>query len=337
LRQRNDNLYYSLILEVGRRSHWCAVVLRISGLTEGRREKLTNPMSYLGTHRRGRATEADRLRPASRCGVFGLRGALSCVEGNVRLFWLQFGYKIGIGVALLLFVSLSASAAQMAILRNGFAIRHERREVRGNVTRLFLTAAPDNYVDVPTPELAGFEEDDTPVLPLPVSVPTPVISLDEVVRAACARNNVDPDLVNSLIAAESGFNPNAVSRKGAQGLMQLMPRTAAWLGVPNALDPASNVEGGTRYLRELLVHYNNDVTKALAAYNAGPERVEQYHGLPPYPETVAYVARIIRDLNRKKLSPPRPQPVPAIQSPEHPRFKATSSQAPTTAPRVSFP
>jgi hypothetical protein len=153
-----------------------------------------------------------------------------------------------------------------------------------------------------------------------------------VVRAACARNNVDPDLVNSLIAAESGFNPNAVSRKGAQGLMQLMPRTAAWLGVPNALDPASNVEGGTRYLRELLLHYNNDLTKALAAYNAGPERVEQYHGLPPFPETVAYVARIIRDLNRKKLTPPRPLPVPAIQSSEHPRFKATSSQAPTTAP-----
>ncbi len=223
----------------------------------------------------------------------------------------------------------------MAILRNGFAIRHERREVRGNVTRLYLTAAPDNYVDVPTPELAGFEEDDAPVLP--ASVPTPVISLDAVVRAACARNNVDPDLVNSLIAAESGFNPNAVSRKGAQGLMQLMPRTAAWLGVPNALDPASNVEGGTRYLRELLVHYNNDLTKVLAAYNAGPERVEQYHGLPPYPETVAYVARIIRDLNRKKLSPPRPLPVPAIQSSEHPGFKATSSQAPTTAPRVSFP
>ena len=311
------------------------MVLSISGLTEGGREKLTNLMSYQGTHQRGRATEAGRLRPAGRCSVFDLRGALFCVEGNVRLFWLQFGYKIGIAVALFLFVSLSASAAQMAILRNGFAIRHERREVRGNVTRLYLTGTTDNYVDVPTPELAGFEEDDAP--PLPVSVPTPVISLDAVVRAACARNNVDPDLVNSLIAAESGFNPTAVSRKGAQGLMQLMPRTAAWLGVPNALDPASNVEGGTRYLRELLVHYNNDLTKTLAAYNAGPERVEQYHGLPPYPETVAYVARIIRDLNRKKLSPPRPLPLPAIQNSEHPRFKATSSQAPPAAPRVSFP
>lgn len=238
-------------------------------------------------------------------------------------------------VAMFVLVSLSASAAQMAILRNGFAIRHERLEVRGNVTRLYLTTTPDNFVEIPTTEIAGFEEDDQPVIP--VSVPTPVSSLDAVVRAACARNSVDPDLVNSVIAAESGFNPNAVSRNGAQGLMQLMPRTAASLGVPNALDPASNVEGGTRFLRELLTHYNNDLTKALAAYNAGPERVEQYHGLPPYPETVAYVARIIRDLNRKKLNPPRPLPVPAIQRSEHPHSKATSSPAAPTAERVSSP
>lgn len=292
-------------------------------------------MFYLSTHRRGRATEAGPLQPARRYAVFNLRSALFCVDRNDRLICLQFAYKIGIAVALFVLVSLSASAAQLAILRNGFAIRHERREVRGNVTRLYLTTTPDNFVEVSTPEIAGFEEDDAPVLP--VSVPTPVSSLDAMVRAACARNSVDPDLVNSVIAAESGFNPNAVSRKGAQGLMQLMPRTAAWLGVPNALDPASNVEGGTRFLRELLTHYNNDLTKALAAYNAGPERVEQYHGLPPYPETVAYVARIIRDLNRKKLSPLRPQPVPAIQRSEHPHSKATSSQAHPTAERASFP
>jgi hypothetical protein len=292
-------------------------------------------MFCLGTHRRGRATEVGPLQPASRCAVFSLRSALFCVVRKDRLCCLQFGYKIGIAAALFLLVSLSASAAEMAILRNGFAIRHERREVRGNVTRLYLTTTPDNFVEIPNQEIAGFEEDDAPVLP--VSAPTPVSSLDAVVRAACARNSVDPDLVNSVIAAESGFNPNAVSRKGAQGLMQLMPRTAAWLGVTNAFDPISNVEGGTRYLRELLAYYNNDLTKALAAYNAGPDRVEQYHGLPPYPETVAYVARIIRDLNRKKLTPPRPLPVPAIQRSEHPHSKAASSQAHPTAERVSFP
>jgi soluble lytic murein transglycosylase-like protein len=108
--------------------------------------------------------------------------------------------------------------------------------------------------------------------------------------------------VNSVIRAESGFNVRAVSPKGAQGLMQLMPRTSSQLGVQNAFDPQANVEGGTRYLRELLERYNFDLIKALAAYNAGPQRVEQYGGVPPYYETKAYVARIVRDFNRKKLA-----------------------------------
>ena len=84
--------------------------------------------------------------------------------------------------------------------------------------------------------------------------------------------------------------------------MQLMPQTASQLGVANAFDPGANVEGGTKYLRELLERYNFDLIKALAAYNAGPQRVEQFHGVPPYYETQAYVARIIRDFNRKKLA-----------------------------------
>lgn len=84
--------------------------------------------------------------------------------------------------------------------------------------------------------------------------------------------------------------------------MQLMPQTASRLGVVNSFDPGDNLEGGTRYLRELLERYNFDLIKALAAYNAGPQRVEQYHGVPPYYETQAYVARIIRDFNRKKLA-----------------------------------
>jgi soluble lytic murein transglycosylase-like protein len=105
-----------------------------------------------------------------------------------------------------------------------------------------------------------------------------------------------------VIKAESGFNVRAVSPKGAQGLMQLMPGTASQLGVPNAFDPQANVEGGTRYLRELLERYNFDLVKALAAYNAGPQRVEQFGGVPPYYETRAYVARIVKDFNKKKVA-----------------------------------
>jgi soluble lytic murein transglycosylase-like protein len=108
--------------------------------------------------------------------------------------------------------------------------------------------------------------------------------------------------VNSVIHAESGFNSRAVSPKGARGLMQLMPGTANQLGVNDAFDPQANVTGGSRYLRELLERYNFDLVKALAAYNAGPQRVEQYRGVPPFRETRAYVARIVHEYNLKKVA-----------------------------------
>ena len=121
-------------------------------------------------------------------------------------------------------------------------------------------------------------------------------------NTASAAYHLDPDLVNSVIHAESGFNSRAVSRKGARGLMQLMPSTASHLGVNDAFDPQSNVTGGSRYLRELLERYNFDLVKALAAYNAGPERVEQYQGVPPFRETRAYVARVVHEYNTKKTA-----------------------------------
>lgn len=215
------------------------------------------------------------------------------------LFGMKLRYKLGIAAVLLALAGFSSSSAEIANLRNGFSIRHERREQKDSVTRLYLSGAPGSYVDVPTAEIADFEKDDTP--PPPVLRPVPAPSLDDVVRAAGSRNNIDPDLINSVIRAESGFNAKAISPKGARGLMQLMPETAARLGVQNAFDPADNVEGGTRYLKELLGHYNNDVVKALAAYNAGPERVEQYKGVPPYPETIAYISRIVKDFNQRRL------------------------------------
>jgi len=192
--------------------------------------------------------------------------------------------------------ALFARADDLAVLHNGFSIRHQRRELIGSVTRLYLTADNSGYVDVPTNEIDHFEPD-LSLEPAPQTVQ----QLPQLVSAASARYHLDPDLVNSVIHAESAFNANAVSSKGAQGLMQLMPETASKLGVADAFDPAANVDGGTRYLRELLEHYNFDLIKALAAYNAGPHRVEQYRGVPPYYETQAYIARIVRDFNRKKL------------------------------------
>jgi len=191
-----------------------------------------------------------------------------------------------------------AFGAEFAVLHNGFSIRHERRELVGSVTRLYLSTESSGYVDVPTADIDHFERDLTPSAPVqntPAAVP-------DLVTSTSGRYHLDPDLVNSVIRAESGFNAKAVSPKGAQGLMQLMPSTASKLGVSNAFDPRANVDGGTRYLRELLERYNFDLLKALAAYNAGPARVQQYHGVPPYYETRAYVSKIVRDFNRKKLA-----------------------------------
>jgi soluble lytic murein transglycosylase-like protein len=117
--------------------------------------------------------------------------------------------------------------------------------------------------------------------------------LQSLVKGAAAANSVDPKLVFSVIDAESHGDPSAVSRVGAQGLMQLMPGTAAEYGVANPFDPYENVQCGTGYLRSLLHHYRNNVTLAVAAYNAGPGAVDRYHGVPPYAETRAYVVRVI--------------------------------------------
>jgi Transglycosylase SLT domain len=218
-----------------------------------------------------------------------------------------------------------ANAADLAILRNGNSIRHERRQVVGPVTRLYLSDSASGYIEIPTDQIDRFETDTTPTIskaaaperPSPATKLFPSStpqspnqqqalvdrrSLDEMVSGAGQRHQIDPDFINSVIRAESGFNNRAISKKGAQGLMQLMPQTASHLGVANSFDPNSNVEGGTKYLRELLEKYNYDVPKALAAYNAGPGRVDRYRGVPPYFETQTYVAKIIRDFNRKKLA-----------------------------------
>ncbi|MGC2247956.1 MAG: lytic transglycosylase domain-containing protein, partial [Terriglobales bacterium] len=166
--------------------------------------------------------------------------------------------------------------------------------------------------------------------------------LTEVVNSASAAYHLDPDLVNSVIHAESGFNSHAISPKGARGLMQLMPSTANNLGVKDVFDPEANVGGGSRYLRELLERYNFDLVKALAAYNAGPQRVEQYNGVPPFRETRAYVARIVHDYNRKKIAQEKQQKaeartkkLQAAQSTKQSNVKVSASRTHSQKSRLS--
>ena len=127
---------------------------------------------------------------------------------------------------------------------------------------------------------------------------TPVTGdFSSLINQAAQKYGVNPGLVKAVIKAESNFNPNAVSKAGAQGLMQLMPGTARGLGVTDSLDPAQNIEGGVHFLSNLLKHYNGNVRLAVAAYNAGPGAVDKYGGIPPYQETQTYVTRVLGSFN----------------------------------------
>ena len=203
---------------------------------------------------------------------------------------------------LIVLAATQLRAAEVANLRNGFSIRHEHHETLGETTRLYLGSQPgDSYVDVATAQIESYESV-PPELTAAAPVKPATKDLTAIISSASVSSRVDADFIASVIRAESANNPRAVSRKGARGLMQLMPETANNLGVKDSFDPSENVDGGVRYLRELLLRYNGDAAKALAAYNAGPHRVQQYKGVPPYRETRAYVARVINDYNRKKLA-----------------------------------
>jgi soluble lytic murein transglycosylase-like protein len=227
----------------------------------------------------------------------------------------QFGW-------LLILAVMQLPAAEIANLRNGFNVLHERHESFGEITRLYLdNEAPGSYVDVATSQIASFE----PAPPDPRSTDRKISAttdLGSIISNASSRTQIDADFIASVIQAESANNPRAVSRRGAQGLMQLMPQTAKNLGVENSFDPAENVDGGVRFLRALLLRYNGDAVKALAAYNAGPKRVQQFNGVPPYRETRAYITRVISQYNRMKVVRRRQQPEAASAKSSEP--KATS-------------
>lgn len=221
-----------------------------------------------------------------------------------------------------------ARAAERITLRNGFVqLCNHHAQVDGRM-RLYLTAGEENYIEFAPQEIATVEhvaDPPDPIDPAPANLTSPSdtasapnaapsptqhparaklnpADINEMLTRAGHVHHLDVDLLASVVKAESGGNTHAVSRAGAQGLMQLMPQTAAGLGVQNSFAPEDNVRGGSAYLDALLTRYGDNLSLALAAYNAGPAAVNKYHGIPPYAETRAYVARVIHEFNRRVLA-----------------------------------
>jgi hypothetical protein len=234
--------------------------------------------------------------------------------------------KLFISAAVLATLTSPAWAGERITLRNGFELScNHHAELEGHV-RLYLSTSEDNYIEVLPREIAAVEQVPGPLPPIaaeanknpdkntvalaaqPVSPGQTMdanlspADLREMLAKAGGDHNLDIDLLASLVKAESGGNVRAVSPAGARGLMQLMPVTAAELGVQDSFKPDQNVRGGSAYLDALLTRYNNKLALALAAYNAGPAAVDKYHGVPPYHETQAYVARVIHEFNRRVLA-----------------------------------
>ena len=199
-------------------------------------------------------------------------------------------------------------AAEHITLKNGFDLICDHRQMDGDRVRLYLDSDGANFVDVGAGEIIEIEPVDLPHIAA-APAPKDAIADDdtkltpqamhELLTQAGSAHDLDVDLLASVVRAESGGNPRAVSRAGARGLMQLMPKTAENLGVDNSFAPNENINGGTAYLDALLKKYHDNLALALAAYNAGPAAVERWHGIPPYRETRAYVARVIHEFNRR--------------------------------------
>jgi soluble lytic murein transglycosylase-like protein len=230
--------------------------------------------------------------------------------------------QFALAAALVALLPPAARAGERVTLANGFSLTcNHHQSVDGRV-RLYTSTDAESYIEFPPADIATIETvADPPSAPsLPAAAPEPPAAtplaasssarngkltpadLHQMLSSAGAAHNLDVDLLASVVKAESDGNARARSRAGAQGLMQLMPATAAQLGVHDSFEPQENVQGGSAYLDALLTRYHDNLAIALAAYNAGPAAVDKYRGIPPYRETRVYVARVIHEFNRRVLA-----------------------------------
>ena len=210
-----------------------------------------------------------------------------------------------LAILMLLAAALPVRAGDVVVFASGFRMEADRVERRGDVVRLVVSGGT---IELPAGLVRRIERDPGPAARQPepekASPPADVASL---IDEAADRYGVPAEILHSVASVESGYDPRAVSPKGAVGVMQLMPSTAAELGA-DAADPAENIDAGARYLRDLLLKYDGGLYRALAAYNAGPGAVDRYNGVPPYRETLSYVEKVLdryRRLARKKPAGPR--------------------------------
>jgi soluble lytic murein transglycosylase-like protein len=200
--------------------------------------------------------------------------------------------RFSLAIAMILAATPSARA-EIAVLTNGLTFKTTSHRLEDSV--LILSLKGGGEVGLPPTAVRGFVPDE--VLD---EVAAPGADIRTLAIQAAERHGLDPDLVLAVVAVESSFRPEAQSPKGAQGLMQLMPATATELGVKNAFDPAENLDGGTRHLGALLTFYGGDLTRALAAYNAGVGAVQKNKGVPPYRETREYVRKVLKQYKPAK-------------------------------------
>ena len=209
--------------------------------------------------------------------------------------------------ALLCAAASPAHALDRITLRNGFSYDCARWEkVDAAHLRLYpVTSDEGSFIDIPSAEVAAVEalppQPESPLKKTPAAKTT-TPDVHSLLTTAGTTHNIDVDLLASIVHAESSGQAKAVSRTGAQGLMQLMPGTAKSVGVTDAFQPDQNINGGTTYLDWLLTRYKDNLALALAAYNAGPGAVDRFHGIPPFRETRAYVARVMTEFKRRKLA-----------------------------------
>jgi soluble lytic murein transglycosylase-like protein len=188
----------------------------------------------------------------------------------------------------------AAEAMQKSLEQQKLSVQRQLQQERPASGSFFQLPRPATLgVTVAAPAAA-------PAAPPPACDPLPAEQVDVLVDSAASRESLDGDLIRGVIRQESAFRPCAVSPKGAEGLMQLMPDTALQFGVMNPFDPIQNVNAGAKFLKQLLTRYGGDLGKTLGAYNAGPERVDAVDGIPQIPETQEYIKQILSTLPIKR-------------------------------------